>query len=168
MYEMETIQKISQYLFAHRQTIAVAESVTSGHLQAALSLGNETTSFFQGGITAYNIFQKYTHLHVAPAHAVACNCVSEKVAEEMAENVCGLFSSDWGIGITGYAAIIPDSGMKELFACYAIAFKGNSLSNGIIMAKEADPFEVQVFYANALLHEINNCLQKNVQEHITG
>ena len=154
MYDLEIINKLGIQLSIARQTIAVAESVTSGHLQAALSLADQATFFYQGGITTYNIVQKYTHLHIAPTHAISCNCVSEKIAEEMAVNVCALFSSDWGIAITGYASPIPEARLKDIYACYAFAFKGEAIRTGIVAATESDPLQVQLFYTNQLLKEL--------------
>ena len=45
-------------------TLAVAESLTSGHLQAAIGARSGASDFFLGGITAYSIDQKVTHLGV--------------------------------------------------------------------------------------------------------
>ena len=83
--------KIGEALISSKQTIAVAESVTAGHLQACLSLADKALEFFQGGITAYNIGQKTKHLGVNPIHALATNCVSEKIAGEMAKKRCYCF-----------------------------------------------------------------------------
>lgn len=82
------LERIKTYMLAHTETLAVAESVTSGCLQAALSLAEDATRFFQGGITAYNLGRKARHLKIDPIHAQEANCVSEKVAIEMAEQVC--------------------------------------------------------------------------------
>ncbi len=107
LYNEEHIKSIADFMLSRKYTLAVAESVTAGHLQAALSTAEDATLFFQGGITAYNIHQKYVHLNIDPVHAITCNCVSTQVAEEMAESVCRIFGSDWGIGITGYASPLP-------------------------------------------------------------
>lgn len=71
-----------------QMTLAVAESVTSGNIQAAFSLATDSTTFFQGGITSYNIGQKCRHLLVEPTHAIASNCVSKNVSEQMAQQTC--------------------------------------------------------------------------------
>ena len=89
-YNRALIERIGNKLLTKKQTIAVAESVTSGHLQAALSLAPDASRFFQGGITAYNVGQKYRHLPVEPTHALQCNAVSEKVSADMAQGVCRL------------------------------------------------------------------------------
>jgi len=64
------------------------------------------------------------HLSVEPLHAIETNCVSEKVAREMALNVCKAFTSDWGLAVTGYARACPESASK-LFTYYAIASQGS-------------------------------------------
>ena len=82
MFDKQTLQAVADHLSRHHQTIAVAESVTAGFLQAALASAENASTFFQGGITAYNIHQKYAHLHVDLPHAIVCNCVSGQVADK--------------------------------------------------------------------------------------
>lgn len=69
LYNMSAINSIRDYVLENKQTLAVAESVTSGHLQAAISVAENASSFFQGGITAYNLGQKCRHLNIEPLHA---------------------------------------------------------------------------------------------------
>lgn len=148
---IETGKKI----LARNETLAVAESVTSGLLQAAFSLVPDASKFLQGGITAYNLGQKYRHLLIEPIHAEQCNCVSGKIAEQMAMHVCDMFSSHWGLGITGYAAPVPESGDK-LFAYYAIAYKGKIVAADIMKPQEDEtPFNVQLFYTNQLAEALS-------------
>ena len=137
------------------QTLAVAESVTSGHLQAAFSLADGATDFFQGGITAYNLGQKARHLKVDPIHALYSNCVSDRIAEEMALQALSLFSSDWAIAITGYAAPIPELDIRNLFAYYSIAFKNKIVLSKKITAGNVGIYEVQVFYTETVLKEFH-------------
>ncbi|HRO48098.1 CinA family protein [Agriterribacter sp.] len=150
------LNEISGILLKRGETIAVAESVTSGLMQAAFSSAEGAISCYQGGITVYNLAQKYRHLDIEPIHAQACNCVSEKVAAEMALNVCRLFCSNWGIGITGYATPVPESG-NEVFAWYAIGFKGEIKKTGKLIPHKDEPFNIQLFYCITvlnILHEI--------------
>jgi PncC family amidohydrolase len=152
IFDAAVLRDIRNGLFSNKQTVAVAESVTAGHLQAALSLAEKAMDFFQGGITAYNIGQKARHLGIDPIHAMTCNCVSEKVALEMSVAVCRLFSADWGIAITGYASPVPEEHIDSLFAYYAISFRGQPASQGIIKAADTgNPVTVRYFYTNALL-----------------
>jgi nicotinamide-nucleotide amidase len=150
LFGLKELEKIRQQLKRKQQTIAVAESVTSGLLQAALSQAELASEFFQGGITAYNLGQKYKHLGVEPIYADQCDCVSETVTATMALNVCTQFSSEWGIGVTGYATPVPES-RNNVYALYAIAYKGKIVAKGKLMPGKWDAFELQVMYVNSIL-----------------
>jgi len=147
------VEKIRTTLLKRKETIAVAESVTAGLLQFALAAIPDAAQFWQGGITAYNVAQKFKHLQVEPTHALAVNCVSQKVAIEMATHVCGLFASDWGIGITGYASPVPESDQK-LFAFYAIVYKGKTKARGRLTATITEPAAVQEKYVQTILAKL--------------
>jgi len=156
-FDCETITKIRDLILARHETVSIAESVTSGLGQAAFAQAPDASGFFQGGITAYNIGQKYLHLSVEPIHAQSVNCVSERVAAEMALNSCRLFSSDWGLGITGYASPVPESG-SQVFAYFAIAHGGGVQRAGKIIPPEQSPFESQVFFVNDVLRSFYSVL----------
>jgi nicotinamide-nucleotide amidase len=160
MYNTDVISAIKDYMTSHHHTLAVAESVTSGHLQAALSLATDASKFFHGGITAYNLGQKARHLHINPIHATSCNSVSETIADEMALNAVALFSSDWAIGITGYASPLPEFGINDIFAFYAIAFRKEIVLQGKVKSEHKDPYTVQVTFANHVLKELHQHLLK--------
>jgi nicotinamide-nucleotide amidase len=154
-YDTTTIEKIKDRLLAKRETIAVAESVTAGHLQAAISLAENASYFFQGGITAYNLGQKCRHLNIEPTQAELCNCVSQSIADAMARQVTNSFLSDWGIAITGYAAPVPELSVKQLFAYYAICYKNKLKEGRIIRLKgKLSPLEAQLHYANKVLERL--------------
>ena len=157
-FNSAVIQKIRDGLISRQETIAVAESVTSGLLQLALSQAENAAEFYQGGITAYNLGQKSRHLIVEPIHALSVNSVSEKVAGEMALNVCSLFSSDWGIGITGYASPVPESENK-LFAWYVIAHHDRIVVSKKISPKKDEPFRIQQRYVTDVLKNLAGCLK---------
>lgn len=163
MYNNKVIDAIKDLLIKSKQTLAVAESVTSGHLQAAFSLADGATMFFQGGITAYNLGQKARHLHVDPISADSCNCVSADVTEQMALNVADRFSSSWGIASTGYAAPVPEIGIEELYAFISIASKGKIITTKKITAKKITPFECQIFYTNEMIAEFERILRNQHQ-----
>jgi nicotinamide-nucleotide amidase len=127
LYNEEVIDAIKNLLTPFNQTISVAESVTAGHLQAALSSAVEASKFFQGGITVYNLGQKCRHLDVEPIDAEGCDCVGEQVTRTMALSVARLFTSHYSIAITGYAAKMPEKGLNDLYAWYAIAFSNEIL-----------------------------------------
>jgi nicotinamide-nucleotide amidase len=151
------LEKIGSALIAKKQTIAVAESVTSGCIQLALSNIPDAADFYQGGLTAYNIGQKYKHLEVEPVHAKAVNCVSQQVANQMALQICKQFGSDWGVSITGYATPVDESGNK-IFAYYAIAFRGKIKLKGSIKPPKAKPEQVQLHYTDYIMRKLSALL----------
>jgi nicotinamide-nucleotide amidase len=151
MYDLKVINRIKDILVSRHQTLCVAESVTSGHIQAALSLANQATEFYQGGVTNYNLNQKVRILHIDAVHAMGCNCVSDKVANEMAQGVSKLFQTDWAIAITGYAAPVPELGIESLFAHFSVSHKGEIKLAEAITAEKDDPLKVQVLYTNGVL-----------------
>jgi nicotinamide-nucleotide amidase len=102
----------------YRLTIAVAESVTCGHLQAKIGAHPSVAEIFKGGITAYSIDHKVRHLGVDATHASKTNCVSTRVADEMARGACALFGVEIGVATTGYAD--PPGKGKAPFAFWSL------------------------------------------------
>ena len=145
-------------MLSRNETLALAESVTSGHLQVAFSLADNATDFFQGGITAYNLGQKCRHLHVEPIHAESCNCVSEKIAIEMAIEASRLFISDWAISVTGYAAPVPALKIRKLFAYYAICYQSKTIESSIIHARKLSVYDAQRLYVNTIIQNFARVL----------
>lgn len=160
MIDKTKTDKIGSYLLAHNETIAIAESVTSGLLQFILGEATNAEKFYQGGITAYNLGQKYKYLGVEPVHAATVNCVSQRVAEQMAIEVCRMFSSDWGISITGYATPVPESGNK-LFSYFAIAYKGRVKSSGKLDCGDMPPIRVKEKYSEDIVDELLRLMQED-------
>jgi nicotinamide-nucleotide amidase len=157
MLSKKKSETIREYFLENKETIAVAESVTSGMLQVLISNITDAAEFYQGGITTYNIGQKCKHIGVEPIHAQSCNCVSPKVAEQMAYHVCQLFNSDWGISVTGYASPVTESAGK-LFCYYAICYRGAVQSSGRIDAKKMLPEKVQLFFGRTVSDDLINVI----------
>ena len=91
------------FLREPRLTLAVAESVTCGRVQACIGEISGASGFFLGGLTAYTLDQKVRHLGVGRRAAKAVNSVSPEVAREMARGASELFGSDLAVATTGYA-----------------------------------------------------------------
>lgn len=104
-----------------RLTLAAAESVTSGRLQAAVGAISGSSQYFLGGVTAYSLEQKVMLLGVERAAAKKVNCVSAEVAEQMARGVSQLFGSDFGVATTGYAEPAKEQGVASPKAWWAVA-----------------------------------------------
>ena len=104
-------------------TLAVAESLTSGHLQARVGSVSGASSYFLGGITAYNLEQKVKHLKVNRVAARKVDCVSQRVAVEMAQGVAALFGADVAVATTGYAEPDPPAGITVPMAWWALCHR---------------------------------------------
>ena len=167
-FDQKMLSAIGKELLKKEQTIAVAESVTTGLIQHAIGSVKDAMQFYQGGITTYNIPQKFRHLHVEPITAEKCNAVSATVASQMALGVSALFSSHWGIGITGYASPVPESG-NRLFAFYAIVFGQKVLAGKMLHHRKKDDTitDVQLAYVNAVLTELRKLLSSQQQHQHT-
>jgi nicotinamide-nucleotide amidase len=160
LYDINVVNSIKDVLISKNETLAIAESVTSGHVQAAFSLADNATLFYQGGITAYHLGQKYRHLQIDPIYAERVNCVSERMAFEMALNVIKLFSSDYGIAITGYASKIPELAINELFAFAAIAKENKLIGLKKFTSNKSSMLDAQLDFTNQFLSHIASCLKK--------
>ena len=104
-----------------RRTLALAESLTCGRLQARVGSISGASEFFLGGITAYSLDEKVRHLGIDRAEAGLVNCVSAHIAEQMARGACVLFGSDAGAATTGYAEPSVEWKVDEPFAWWGLA-----------------------------------------------
>jgi nicotinamide-nucleotide amidase len=146
---LDTIRKI---LVKRGETLGLAESVTAGNLQAAFSLAKDATEFFQGGLTLYNTGQKARHLLIDPIIAERTNCVSDRIAQSMALGAGTFFSSDWSIGVTGYAAPVPAWKVKNvLHAWYSIARRGSLIATEKIETEKMAMNKVQQYYVRIII-----------------
>lgn len=103
-----------------RLTLAVAESLTCGRVQAAVGAVSGASDYFLGGVTAYSLEQKVKLLGVNRAHARRVNCVSRRVAVEMAFGATQLFGAGIAAATTGYAEPSPADGIKAPMAWWAL------------------------------------------------
>lgn len=130
-----------------RLTVATAESVTAGRVQALIASMSGASEYFLGGVTAYSLDEKVKLLGVNRAHAKKCNCVSQRVAVEMAVGACQLFGSDLAISTTGYAEPSRAEGVKDPMAWWAVAHvkRGGKIAvvSGTVELPGADRLEAQ-------------------------
>jgi len=99
--------KLVNLVLQKRLTLAVAESVSCGRLQARLGAISGASQFFLGGVTAYTLGQKTKLLGVPRELAGPVDCVSREVAIAMAQGARKLFGADIAIATTGYAEPAP-------------------------------------------------------------
>jgi nicotinamide-nucleotide amidase len=143
---------------APRRTLAVAESLTAGHVQARIAAVSGASAYFLGGVTAYSLEEKVKLLGVDRLHAARVNCVSAEVAEQMARGACDLFGADFGAATTGYAEPAPAEGVAAPFAWWAVAARRDGgrfvLRHGRIECPGEGRVSVQALVAEAVLAEL--------------
>lgn len=156
-FDTERINRIKDKMCESGKSIAVAESVTAGFLQAALGSADRATEFFEGGLTAYNLGQKCRQLRVNPIQALRSNCVSEQTASELATGVAESFLASWGIGVTGYSTPTPES-HDEVYAF--AAFSQHSTTRKVIRMEAGDRRgqDAQLFYVQCILETLEDLL----------
>ncbi len=153
------LDKIKNTMINSKATLAVAESVTAGLVQASFTQVKDASMFFHGGITAYNLGQKARHLNINSIHAESCDSVSRQTAEEMAFGVAELFGSCYGIAITGYASKVPEKGVDQLYA-FAACVRDSKLifSSRINARKTEEGLETQMHFVNEVLKKLSRHL----------
>lgn len=147
-------------LRAPRLTLAAAESLTCGHVQAQIGSVSGSSEYFLGGLTAYSLAQKVRHLGVDRTAARRVNCVSTDVAEQMACGVCVLFGSDLGVATTGYAEPSKADRVIDPFAYWALAHRAKrgrrfiAIRTGRVECPGEKRTDVQAMVAAAVISEL--------------
>ncbi len=154
------LKEISEACRQHCISIAVAESVTAGAIQYQLSQMPETQMVFNGGLTAYNIGQKVKLLGLDFIDGDRCNCVSEHTSKVMALNVCHLFNSKLGIGITGYASPVPEENIYDVNAFLVISLAGTIIYSEQLGSKAKGPDKVQLDFAQQSIAALAKCVKE--------
>ncbi|MDH6253830.1 nicotinamide-nucleotide amidase [Chryseobacterium sp. H1D6B] len=149
--QQNLLNYISRALLSINETVSVAESVTSGFLQFSFSQMQHASLFYKGGVTAYTLAEKTKILNIDTQEAEECNCVSQSIADKMALNVAKLFSTDWSIAVTGYAAPIRESG-NHIFSFFSISYKNEIiLSKKIELHHKTPAVNAQLYYTEFIL-----------------
>ena len=147
-----------------RLTLAVAESLTAGHVQARVSSISGSSNYFLGGITTYSLAQKVKHLGVDRAEAKRVNSVSATIAEQMARGACSLFGADIGLATTGYAEPSAERDVAEPYAWWAVAQRGRrgkfTWRHGRVECPGCTRVETQTIVAEAALAELVSWLRE--------
>lgn len=112
----DAAEAIARLLRENKQTVAVAESLTSGKLASRLGAAPEASNWFAGGVVAYAAHVKFEVLGVEPGPVV-----SEQCARQMARGVVRLMRSDYGLAVTGVGGPDPDEGMPAGTVFIAVA-----------------------------------------------
>lgn len=85
--------------------VAVAESLTSGKLAAALGAASRASEWFRGGIVAYQHEVKYRLLGVDEGAVVTARC-----AEQLVRGALDAMAGDAALAVTGVGGPGPEEG----------------------------------------------------------
>jgi nicotinamide-nucleotide amidase len=118
------LEEVTKCLKGKKLTIAAAESLTGGMFQQELTSISGASAVLKGGVVCYATEIKHKILHVKQETIEKHGVVSKQCAEELAENVARLFSTDIGISFTGVAGPEELEGKPVGTVYIGIAIKG--------------------------------------------
>jgi nicotinamide-nucleotide amidase len=116
---META--VASRLIERGLTFAVAESLTGGLIASRLVSVPGASSWFRGGIVAYQSQIKFDVLGVAPGPVV-----TEEAAATMADGATRVLGADVGLGITGVAGPDDQEGVQPGTIFVGLALPGGA------------------------------------------
>lgn len=102
---------VGELLQLQGETLAVAESCTGGGLGEMITTVPGSSSYFRGGVIAYDNQIKASVLKVAQEDLFQQGAVSATVAKQMAAGVRVQMGSTWGLSLTGVAG--PGGGTES-------------------------------------------------------
>ncbi len=105
------VQSIAELANKHNLKLAVAESCTGGNIAHQITLVPGSSSYFLGGLVAYDNSIKQTVLGVHQSTLEQYGAVSEQTVREMAQACLRLFNSDYSVAVSGVAG--PTGGSNE-------------------------------------------------------
>lgn len=153
------MEKLINILKIKNQTIACMESCTGGLLASELTNINGSSDVFKLGLVTYsNEYKEY--FGVSKQTIEKYTVYSNEVSKEMANRVCDIAKSNYGIGITGQLGTkdLNNNSNKINTVYISIYSKENDkYYNYIIDAKGENKFQKKYFvidYIKEKLYEI--------------
>jgi nicotinamide-nucleotide amidase len=113
-------------LAQRRETLACAESLTGGLVCATVTDVPGASAVLRGGVVSYATEVKASVLGVDADLLSRAGAVDADVARQMAEGVCRVLGSDWGVATTGVAGPDPQDGAAVGTVFVAVAGPGGS------------------------------------------
>lgn len=102
---------IGRKLAAIGASLSLAESCTGGHIAHRITAVPGSSSYFKGGVVAYDNEVKIKLLNVSEVDLQLEGAVSRPVVEQMARGVRELLNTDYALATSGIAG--PDGGTDE-------------------------------------------------------
>ncbi len=129
--DVNYVDFIKEHCKEHQLTLAVAESCTGGKITQEITSCSGVSSFFLGGIVAYNKKLKENLLGVSRETIQKFSVVSAEVVREMVLGVKKVTGANYAISTTGNAGPTIDDTKEEL----GIVYIAIALENRIIVEK---------------------------------
>lgn len=158
--------EVVRLLRERAESVAVAESLTGGLVQAALTGVPGSSAVFVGGIVAYATGLKQRLLDVPEDLLARLGAVAGPTAEQMALGVARRCGADWGLATTGVAGPDPQEGHPPGTVFVAVAHVGpGDASAGTArveqLALEGDRVAVRAGTVDAVLGLFLTVLREN-------
>jgi len=138
------VSRLSELLKNQRLTLAVAESCTGGLLGGCVTSVAGASSYFRGGVIAYDNSVKRDILGVPSDALEFCGAVSAPVVEAMAHGAAKLFGCDCAMSVSGIAGPGGGTAEKPVGLVFVGAFRrGETLSRRFVFDGDRDAVREQ-------------------------
>jgi nicotinamide-nucleotide amidase len=152
---------IARLLVRHCWTLAVAESVSGGHLASRLVRVPGASSWFSGGLVTYTAEAKTGLAGVAPETIERHSPVSEEVAAALASGARERLGADVGVGVVGVAGPASQGGRPVGTLCIAVALPGEAPSARTLTLPGRGREELQEWAATVALDQLRRRLAES-------
>ena len=147
---MNPFQQLHDLCVEKKVSIATAESCTAGLLAAKITSIPGASSFFKGGIIAYQNDVKINLLGVSKSVIKEKTEVCAEVVQQMAEGVRNKFSADFSVATSGYAGPTGGSELNPIGTVFiAISSKEKTISKRFVFVGDRESIVSQSVISGA-------------------
>ena len=147
---MNPFQQLHDLCVEKKVSIATAESCTAGLLAAKITSIAGASSFFKGGIIAYQNDIKIDHLGVSKSLIKEKTEVCAEVVQQMAQGVRNKFSADFSVATSGYAGPTGGSELNPIGTVFiAISSKEKTISKRFVFLGDRESIVSQSVISGA-------------------
>ena len=147
---MNPFQQLHDLCVEKKVSIATAESCTAGLLAAKITSIPGASSFFKGGIIAYQNDVKINLLGVSKSLIKEKTEVCAEVVQQMAQGVRNKFSADFSVATSGYAGPTGGSELNPIGTVFiAISSKEKTISKRFVFVGDRESIVSQSVISGA-------------------
>ena len=147
---MNPFQQLHDLCVEKKVSIATAESCTAGFLAAKITSIPGASSFFKGGIIAYQNYVKINLLGVSKSVIKEKTEVCAEVVQQMAQGVRNKFSADFSVATSGYAGPTGGSELNPIGTVFiAISSKEKTISKRFVFVGDRESIVSQSVISGA-------------------